>query len=210
MSKANMGKMFHSSTFCKTPIQPIQGTQRYTTTKFSLPISHLPTVNNTTDFKRMMKMNKRTFLSSIGLFLSIALLVGAFLVTPKPSLAKAPYTPISVTQIGQCAQLASLFNTQTCVMNVTTPHDLTHPIHFSVSTTAVGCFQGTCRKETPATNYVQAIPTSGNTLQYASNAMPILLIDPLSLDGGYEAFTFVVCGPSNCVTRTLRTTSEGN
>ena len=146
----------------------------------------------------------------IGLFLSIALLVGAFFIVPKPSLAKAPYTPISVTQPGQCAQLASIFNTQTCIMFVTLQHNVSQPVHVSVTTTAVGCFQGACRKETPASTYVQAVLTSGNTLQYASNVAPILLIEPLSLDGGYEIFTFVVCGPSNCVTRTLRTTSEGN
>lgn len=153
-------------------------------------------------------MQKKLPSSIITLLLCLVLLVGVFLLVPKPSLAKAPATPIAVSAIGQCTQLVSLVDTQTCVMSVTTPHDLPRPLHFSITTTAAGCFAGTCRKETPASDYAQAVPTSGTTLQYASQVMPILLIDPLSLDGGYEVFTFVVCGPSNCVTRSLSTTSQ--
>lgn len=143
-----------------------------------------------------------------ALALCLVLLVGTFLIVPKPTLAKASYTPISVTQPGQCAQIVSLFNTQSCVMFVSLTHDAPQPIHVTVSTTVMSCFQGTCRKSTPANTYVQTVLTSGNTLQYASSPIPILIIEPLDLEGGHLTFTFVVSGPSNSVTRQLSTTSE--
>ena len=144
-----------------------------------------------------MHPSKRMTLSIATLVLCLVLLVGAFLVVPKTSLASGPKTPISVTQPGDCTQIVEIGNAQTCVMVVSLQHNTSQNIHFSVSTSIVQCYV-TCSKPSSANGSVFTSEPEGNTLKSTNNQLPIVIIAPLSVHGSLTIM-FVITGPSNSV-----------
>ena len=154
-----------------------------------------------------MHPSKRMYQSITTLVLCLTLLVGAFLVVPKVTQAKAPYTPISVSQPSQCAQLVSLEDTQICIMYVSLKQNASKPISFNVSQSGVWCYDK-CYKASSNDGVGFALP-SGTSLQYASQSIPIVVVSPLSVHGSLT-ITFVIQGPSNTVkTQLVVANTEG-
>ena len=153
--------------------------------------------------RKNMHMHKR-YLTSLGLFLSLTLLVGVFLVVPQVTQARAPYTPISVTQPSECTTLASLaeYNgTQTCVMLVSMHQNISHGIQVHVAYSAVWCYV-TCDKPSSSVSGIALTMPEGNTLYSTYSQVPILLIAPGDVHG-VLTITFTITGPSNSVKEQL-------
>jgi len=141
-------------------------------------------------------MNKRLLIPSLAVFLCLALLVGAFLIVPQATHAKAPNTPISVTQPSDCTQITTIGNAQMCDMIVTMPQNVSKGIQFHVSDSGVWCY-ASCNKAS-LSGVVYTSEPEGNTLYSTSNQVPIVIIAPLS-EHGSLTITFVITGPSNSI-----------
>ena len=152
-------------------------------------------------------MNRKMILSSIGLFLSIALLVGAFLIVPKPSQAKAPKAPtiaLSMTTLpnASCRPIdlptnPNLYMTyQACTLSIwINTGYYAQGVTWNVTWTTQLCYKR-CQ---PYPDHSAVIKGYADIL-YGNTPEDVLFIVPSSPDDGTAIkTTFTFTGPSNSI-----------